>query len=133
MLKQFQSKQFFLFVLTGGFAAAVNFLSRIVYNWYVGFTLAVVLAYLTGMVVAFLLAKGFVFQNSQQSISKSSLGFVVVNIFAIVQTLLISLFLANFLLPNFQQLQYQHEIAHICGVIFPVFTSYLGHKYYSFK
>lgn len=36
-------------------------------------------------------------------------------------------------LPTLNWLQFKQEIAHACGVIFPVFTSYLGHKYFSFK
>ena len=38
------SKQFMIFLLTGGTAAAVNFGSRIVYNQYVDFSSAVIFA-----------------------------------------------------------------------------------------
>lgn len=133
MLNQFKTKQFLLFLLTGGFAAAVNFFSRIVYNWYFSFSIAVVLAYLSGMVIAFTLAKIFVFQNTQNSLSKSTITFVIINIFAVLQTLLISLLLVNFILPALNWNFYKYEFAHALGVAFPVFTSYLGHKYYTFK
>ena len=133
VLKQFQSKQFLLFLLTGGFAAGVNFFSRILYSHVLSFTAAVVCAYLTGMVVAYILAKLFVFQNSQNSLARSSFAFVLINLLAVVQTLGISLMLADVVLPRLNWLQFKQEIAHACGVIFPVFTSYLGHKYFSFK
>ena len=45
-----------IFLLTGGIAAAVNFGSRIVYSNWLGFSTAVVLAYITGMITAFVLA-----------------------------------------------------------------------------
>ena len=133
MIEQFKTRQFILFLLTGGFAAAINFFSRIVYNWYFSFSIAVVLAYFNGMIVAFTLAKIFVFHNSQNSLSKSTFAFVVINIFAVLQTLLLSLLLANFVLPAFNWSFYKNEIAHAVGVVFPVFTSYIGHKYYTFK
>lgn len=119
--------------MTGGFAAAVNFFSRIVYNWYFSFSVAVILAYLTGMIIAFSLAKIFVFQNSQNSLSRSTFAFVIINIFAVLQTLVISLLLVNFILPALSWNFYSSEIAHAIGVIFPVFSSYIGHKYYTFK
>ena len=72
MIKQFMSHQFLLFLLTGGAAAAVNFGSRILYNVWIPFSYAVILAYLTGMVTAFVLAKLFVFKASQQSMQRSA-------------------------------------------------------------
>ena len=70
--RQFVSRQFGLFVLTGGTAAVVNFGSRIVYNQWMGFSAAIILAYITGMITAFVLAKLFVFKESQQSLQKDA-------------------------------------------------------------
>ena len=133
MIRQFASKQFLGFLVTGGLAAAVNFSSRIIYNFWVDFSVAVVLAYLTGMVTAFVLARIFVFNQSTQSLSKSALMFVAVNGIAVVQTWAISMFLAFYLLPEFGVERFVPEIAHAVGVAVPVFTSYLGHKYWSFR
>ena len=72
MIKQSFSHQFLLFLLTGGTAAAVNFGSRILYSAWIPFSYAVILAYLTGMVTAFVLAKLFVFKASQQSMQRSA-------------------------------------------------------------
>jgi putative flippase GtrA len=133
MINKFFSKQFLIFLATGGFAALVNFLSRILYNEWMSFSLAVVLAYITGMITAFILAKKFVFKESTQTIKKSVMFFCLVNIIAVAQTWLISMALAYYLLPTLNILQFRFEIAHAAGVIFPVFTSYLGHKYWSFR
>ncbi len=127
------SKQFMIFLLTGGTAAAVNFGSRIVYNQYVDFSWAVIFAYITGMITAFILAKLFVFKESQQSLHRSALFFVLVNVVAIVQTWGISMGLARYLLPYLGVTLYAPEIAHAMGVAVPVFTSYIGHKRWSFK
>ena len=65
MIGAFKSRQFVMFLITGGLAAAVNFGSRILYNQWMGFSAAIVLAYITGMITAFVLARIFVFQDSQ--------------------------------------------------------------------
>jgi putative flippase GtrA len=127
------SRQFVTFLVTGGLAAAVNLSSRILYNQWVDFSVAVVLAYLTGMVTAFVLARYFVFTESSQSMQRSALWFVVVNIVAVMQTWVISMLLAYYVLPRMDLTQFIPEIAHAVGVVVPVFTSYLGHKRFSFK
>lgn len=133
MISHFMSRQFVIFLVTGGVAAAVNFGSRILYNQWVNFSVAVVLAYLTGMVTAFVLARYFVFTESNQSMQRSALWFVVVNIVAVMQTWVISMLLAYYVLPRMDLTQFIPEIAHAVGVVVPVFTSYLGHKRFSFK
>ena len=122
-----------MFVVTGGIAAAANFGSRILFNRWVDFSSAVILAYVTGMVVAFMLAKAFVFRESTQSTNKSILFFIVVNVFAVLQTWLISMGLAVYILPAMGVNAFTHEIAHAVGIVAPVFTSYLGHKHFSFR
>lgn len=67
-----------LFLLTGGFAAAVNWSSRILCNIWMFFSAAIVVAYITGMIVAYVLAKIFVFKDSTQSTHRSIFFFIVV-------------------------------------------------------
>lgn len=133
MIQQFLSKQFIMFLVTGGTAAMVNFGSRIVYNQWVSFSVSIVLAYFTGMVTAFVLARCLVFQQSQQSVGRSALLFAAVNVLAVLQTLLISMGLAVYALPQLGVTRWVAEIAHAFGVVVPVFTSYLGHKHFSFR
>lgn len=133
MIEQFKSAQFLAFLITGGTAAAVNFGSRIVYDRWLDFPAAVVLAYLTGMVTAFVLAKLFVFRDSQQTLRSSATRFALVNVVAILQTWLISVGLAYYVLPWLGVRQFVPEIAHAVGVVVPVFTSYVGHKRWSFR
>lgn len=127
------SNQFFLFLCTGGFAAAVNFGSRVLYSQYVSFSTAIVFAYITGMITAFVLAKLFVFRGATNSVSKSAFYFVLVNLAAVVQTWAVSMLLANYGLPSVGITHSVEEISHLIGVIVPVFTSYVGHKRLSFR
>lgn len=133
MIDHFFSKQFLGFLITGGIAATVNFLSRIIYNQYTDFSTAVIFAYITGMITAFILAKIFVFKVSKQSVRRSAIIFILVNILAAAQTWLISMGLYLYILPNLGVQRYAPEIASAIGIAFPVFTSYLGHKRWSFK
>ncbi|MGY2137204.1 GtrA family protein [Pseudomonas reactans] len=127
------SRQFLTFLVTGGTAAAVNFGSRMLYSLWLGFSSAVILAYLTGMITAFILAKFFVFKDSEQPLHKSLTFFALVNIIAALQTWGISVGLAFYLLPSIGIHSFTQEIAHAIGVAVPVVTSYIGHKRWSFR
>ena len=133
MFKEFKSKEFLSFLFAGGVAALVNFGSRFIFNEYMSFRKAVITSYLLGMLIAFILSKFFVFKKSQQSIRKEFFNFTLVNIVAIIQTYLISVGLAEYFFPSIDFTLYSYTIAHSIGVLFPVFTSYLGHKYFTFK
>lgn len=133
MLTQFYSKQFLSFLLTGGIAAGVNFFSRFIYEQWFSFSSAVIVSYLTGMITAFVLAKAFVFRESEQRLSDSIMFFCAVNVLAILQTWVVSVGLALYIFPLFSINFYNKEIAHIIGIAIPVFTSYIGHKKWSFK
>jgi putative flippase GtrA len=125
-------KEFILFVAAGGFAALVNFVSRIIFNFWFSFEVSVVLAYLIGMITAYILTKIFVFKAKSVGLVSSSIKFTIVNILAVLQTYFISVYLYYWLNNNIN-FDYNKEIAHFVGIAFPVITSYIGHKYYSFK
>jgi len=126
------SVQFVSFVVTGGVAALANFGSRIFYSQWMSFSSAVIMAYLTGMVVAFILARLFVFTETNSSLSRSLLMFSLVNLAGVGQVWIFSLWLANGLLPSLGMIEGKEEMAHGVSIIIPVFTSFLGHKYLSF-
>lgn len=132
-MRLFWSRQFGAFLLTGGVAAVVNFGSRILYSRAVDFSSAVLLAYLSGMVTAFVLARTFVFADSRQSLGRSGMLFVLVNLVALLQTWTISLGLAHYLFPALGVSRFAEEMAHAVGIAVPVVTSYLGHKHWSFR
>lgn len=131
--RTFVSKSFLLFLLTGGFAAAVNWGSRIVYNKWMPYSAAIVVAYITGMITAFILAKLFVFTKSTQSTGRSVFFFTLVNLVAVLQTWVVSVSLAYYVFPRMGFTWHARDVAHAVGVAVPVFTSYVGHKRWSFK
>ncbi|MDQ7996434.1 MAG: GtrA family protein [Luteibacter sp.] len=125
--------QFFLFLLVGGTAAAVNFLSRIVVNNWLGYGWSVAIAFGFGVVTAFVLNRLFVFKGSTQSIHHQATWFVVVNLFGFLQTLAVSLLLAEYAFPAWGFNWHAEAIAHMIGIVLPLISSYFGHKYLSFR
>ena len=117
----------------GGIAAIANFLSRILFSFYINLIISIALAYLTGMVIAYCLNKLLVFKDNTQSLKNSISLFILVNLVAIAQTFFITLGFVFYIFPLYGFEWHAHEIAHGIGVCFPVFTSYLGHKYLSFR
>jgi putative flippase GtrA len=94
---------------------------------------AIIVAYITGMITAFILAKLFVFKSSTQSTGHSVFFFTLVNLVAVLQTWAVSVGLAYYLFPRMGMTWHDRDIAHLVGVAVPVFTSYFGHKRWSFK
>ena len=127
------NRQFLLFVLTGGVAALINIISRVGFSLLLRFELAVLAAYAIGMITAYVLFRRFVFLSSRQSVRSSFAAFALVNLAAVLQTWLVSVGLRHLLLPLIGVAAVVDLIAHGCGVIVPVFTSFLGHKYISFR
>lgn len=131
--KTFVSRQFVGFVITGGLAACVNWGSRILYNRWMPYSPAIVVAYITGMITAYVLARLFVFTASVQTTGRSILFFILVNVAAAAQTWAVSVLFAYYLFPRLSMTWHAPDIAHLIGVVVPVFTSYIGHKKFSFR
>jgi len=132
-IKDYFSREFIAFFVCNTFAAGVNFGSRLLFSVAVRYEIAIVLAYCCGILTAFTLNKFFVFDAKRGKTGKQLLGFVIVNILGLAQTLLFSLLFRNFIFPQIGFTFYPDEVAHFIGIAIPVFTSFLGHKYISFR
>jgi putative flippase GtrA len=125
--------QFFRFLVAGGIAACVNFGSRFALSLALPYPAAICLAYLAGMVTAFLLNRQFVFPEGNESTTRQALWFTAVNALALLQTLAISLLLARWVLPAIGWPLDVEASAHAVGVAVPIVTSYFGHRHLSFR
>jgi putative flippase GtrA len=125
--------QFFLFLLCGGLAAALNWGSRFIFSIWLPFELAVVAAFFVGLLSGFLLMRWFVFNGKGQALVPQAGKYLLVNILALIQTLLISTLFARLLLPEIGLVKNIEALAHLVGVLTPVITSYIGHKRWSFR
>ncbi|MBV6844715.1 GtrA family protein [Xanthomonas campestris pv. paulliniae] len=127
------SQQFLRFIVAGGTAAAVNFGSRIALSNIMPYAPAIIVAYIIGMITAFLLNKRFVFAQSGNALHHQAAWFVAINMLAVLQTLAVSLLLARWLFPAIGMRFHAEAVAHLVGVAVPVFTSYAGHKALTFR
>jgi putative flippase GtrA len=127
------SLRVFRFLVTGGVAAADNVGCRFVFSHWISYSAAIVLAWVVGVCSGFLLTWLFVFPGSRHSAVKSATIFVIVNLFALLQTWVATLTFAYYLLPALGIDWHAHDIAHLVGVGIPVFTSYFAHKTWSFR
>lgn len=125
--------QFIRFVLAGGTAALANFLSRIMLSFYLDYVPSIVFAYLIGMTTAYLICRAWVFEASSNTAIQQIGYFTLVNVFAVLQTVVISLIFANYIFSSIDDLQLRETMGHFIGICVPVFTSFLGHKYMTFK
>lgn len=128
-----EARKFGSFVLVGGLAAGVNWVSRILMSGQgLAFEIAVVIAYLFGMVTAYLLSRMFVFEKSGRSFGSEIWRFTLVNLVALVVVWVVSVSLESWILPAIGWTWRPAEVAHGIGILCPVFTSYVGHKHFTF-
>ena len=127
-----ERNRFVLFVVAGGTAALVNILSRIALNWVMPYEIAIIVAYLCGMTTAYLLNRHFVFAASGRGVASEYTRFALVNLAAVAQVWIVSVALARLAFPAIGFTWHAETVAHVIGVAIPVFTSYLGHKHFSF-
>jgi putative flippase GtrA len=127
------SPQFGRFLLVGGIAAVINVVSRVIYGAWVNYSLSIVLAYLTGMVAAFFMTRRFVFPPGRNGVGCSAAIFALVNAVALLQIWGVSITLADHVCPALGMGQHSETTAHVIGVGVPAFTSYIGHRKWSFR
>lgn len=127
------TKKFVYFLLVGGVAAGVNWGSCFIFSEFFSFSVSVVFSYLLGMATAFVLMRGIVFKAQKKDVLPQIWKFILVNVFALPQTLVVSVVLASYILPWLGVTSHVQAVAHFFGVLAPVFSSYFGHKFLTFK
>lgn len=125
--------QMLLFVLASGVAALINFGSRILLSIFLPYPAAIALAFCAGLCSAFVLNRLFVFARPTIPLQEQILWFVVVNLFALIQTMAVSLSLEYWVFPRFGMTWNSEAVAHAIGIAFPILSSYIGHKKFSFR
>jgi putative flippase GtrA len=128
-----EARRFGLFVVAGGIAAAANYGSRFGFSLWFSYPVAIVLAYLVGMTVAFLLMRQYVFEGGGKALGPQVIKFTLVNVLAVLQTLVVSLVLARWPAAGAGRHRARGGDRACGGVAVPVVTSYFGHKRATFR
>lgn len=127
------SARFVKFVMVSAVAAVANVGSRIVFGLWMGYVPSILLAFCVGLSTAFVLNRRFVFRETVNPLHHQVFWFIVVNLAAVLQTLLVSLLLARWVFPAINFHWHTEIVAHVFGVAVPVITSFIGHKHLSFR
>lgn len=126
-------RQFIKFIAAGGTAALANFLSRISLGYFMDYVPSIIAAYLIGMITAYLICRIWVFEPSTHTLLQQISYFTLINVLAVAQTVLISLIFLKYIFIGISDLFWRESTAHFVGICVPIFTSYIGHKYVTFK
>lgn len=129
----FFDNNFLLFLSANTTAAIINFGSRIVLGDFMSYGWSIVIAYLIGMTVAYLLCRLFIFQSEKNKTHQEIVYFIVVNMTGIFIALGVSQFLFHIGLTMIHDVFLREEVAHFMGICAPAFASYIGHKYITFR
>jgi putative flippase GtrA len=133
MAIKISTNQFSRFLLSGGIAAAANVVSRFGFSLFMPYVPAIVLAFIVGLITAFLLMRAFVFSTGVAPPAQQASYFVLVNLVGLVITVVVSVAvakLASFVLSNTRA---SEAIGHVAGVVAPVLLSFYAHKHLTFR
>ena len=121
------------FLAAGAFAALVNIAVRYALTPLVGYSASIVIAFVAGLTTAWLLFRAYVFGPSEGSRGAEYLRFTLVNLLALALVWLVSVGLADYVLPAFGVGEIRDTIAHVIGVLSPIALSFVAHRRYSFR
>jgi putative flippase GtrA len=124
---------FVRFLATGAIAAVANLIARYLLDFVMPFEAAVILAYMVGMVIAFLLFQKVIFGDPGTPLRRRIWRFTVVNLIGAALAWIVSTSMARLILPGIGWTFRPFEVAHLVGVAAPAFSSYWLHKYYTFR
>ena len=128
-----EKRAFGLFVLIGGFAAAMNFAARLLIDRWTSYEMAIFLAYLVGLSTAFVLNRILLFKPVDTQWRGEFVRFTLVNLLALLQIFAVSELLFRVIFPAIGMTFHPETVAHAIGLASPVFVSYWAHKHFTFK
>lgn len=127
------NRQHLQFLMTGLTAALVNLISRYILSLFFSFNAAVILAYVFGMLTAFVLMKFLVFKSYGTSAKKELARFLIVNMLSGILVVLSSNAAIVFISIFSEISDLEYFFAHLFGVGAPIFLSFFLHKNFTFR
>jgi len=127
------SQQFARFLVVGGIAVVLHWLSRFAFNAFMSYGWAIVLAYLVGILVAFVLNRAYVFPYSERSVEAEMFFFFLINIGAFPFVWVAAYVLGEWLFPAYMSQQAALALGHGIAILLPVFVNFALHKFITFQ
>ncbi|WCS23812.1 GtrA family protein [Methylobacterium sp. NMS14P] len=121
------------FLLAGGFASGISWLSRFLFSTLMSYAAAVAVATAVGMMIGFVTYRSYVFPDSRQSLGAQLVGFLFVNLAGAAVTITIAIAVRTLLSPTLGPSVLTDPTAHAVGIAVGAATNYLGHKSITFR
>lgn len=121
------------FVIAAGLSVPFNVASRVLFSIVLPFEIALILAHMVGMLVAYVLTRTFVFRSSLSRKSEELMRFAIVNIVSLLQTWVVAIALLRLVFPYLSFATYPELCAHVIGLSTASVTSFFGHRMFSFQ
>jgi putative flippase GtrA len=128
-----ETERFLRFLFAGGSSAVLNLSSRWLLGHVVSYELSVALAYIVGVVSAFALMRLLVFEPTGGAAHAQFTRFAMVNVVGFGVVWLVSVGLARGVFPSVGFRWHADTVAHAVGIGCLAFTSYWGHRFFSFR
>jgi len=132
MIRYFFTKQFLLFFTAGSFSAILHWLARVFLSVWLPFAWAVLIAYIIGIIIGFLLNSFLVFPNSDKARHAQARDFILVNLSFMPLVWSASMQVNNWLKTH-AMLSHTEELAHAIAIPLPMFATFLIYKFFAFK
>jgi energy-coupling factor transport system substrate-specific component len=120
------------FLLAGGGAAAINWLVRFPLSWAMPFFMAVLVAAIIGMVVGFILYRGFVFPGSGRPVLLEARDFFAVNLVSSGVVALLALAFLHLAIQLGADVQIAEAVAHAAAISLGAVLNYFVHSLITF-
>ncbi len=130
--RHFFTAEFFRFLIVGGSAAVIHWLSRYYLSIHFPFSTAVLMAYGVGIATAFVLNRAFVFPLANKPLKVQAGYFIAVNLAFLPVVWAASIGLSEWILPALGVHHYHEGVAHGIAITLPVFGAFLLHKFKTF-
>jgi putative flippase GtrA len=114
-------------------AAIVTLVSRYFLNFLVIFEVAVAIAQVIGLLVAFTLNRWLVFETGGRLVVAELARFSMVNVFSLTLSIVVSSLCYRLIFPELGLTFYPELTAQIVGLAACLFPSYFGHKLFTFR
>jgi putative flippase GtrA len=120
------------FILAGGTAAGINWLSRFAFSEVMSFTAAVIVAAIIGMTVGFFTYKAFVFPGSNRHVKHQLRDFLLVNASTLVVVTAVAVVTRHELSVVLHP-QMGEAAAHALGIAAGAILNYHAHRMLTFQ
>lgn len=131
MIRHFLTRQFLTFIGVGVTAALANWCTRYALSQELNYSLSVLLAYLVGISVAFLLNRRFVFPGSPRPIAAQAREFLLINV-AFMPVVWVSALGFRYVLRHMELESIADGLAHALSLAVPAFGTFLLYKFFTF-